>query len=99
VHSTLEKACARIAFVTIEFINHIRRSNIEIKYGVHMVEFEDSQITRIAKKIAISDGVPEDAIQSTGLMNKRIEVDDKYASKFTAAIEKAKSLINDGDKQ
>jgi len=60
-----------------------------------VVEFDDNQLNRIAKKIAISDGVPADAIKSSGLIDKKIEVDDKYANKFTAAIEKAKSLLND----
>jgi len=65
-----------------------------------MVIYDDSQITRMARKIAISDGVPADAIKSSGLVNKKIEIDDKYADKFTAAIQKAKSLLNDeGDKQ
>jgi hypothetical protein len=65
-----------------------------------MAEFDDNQLNRMAKKIAISDGVPENAFKSSGFVNKCIEVDDKYASKFTAAIEQAKSLLNDeGDKQ
>jgi len=85
--------------VPIEFINHIRRSKYDVVKVFKMAEFEDNQLNRMAKKIAISDGVPENAFKSTGLMNKRIEVDDKYASKFTAAIEKAKSLLNDGDRQ
>ena len=63
-----------------------------------MVIYDDSQITRMARKIAISDGVPADAFKQSGLVNKRIEVDDKYADKFTAAIEKAKSLLNDENK-
>ena len=64
-----------------------------------MAEFDDSQITRMAKKIAISDGVPADAIKSSGFVNKKIEIDDKFADKFVAAIQKAKSLLNEGDKQ
>jgi len=62
-----------------------------------MAEFDDNQLNRMAKKIAISDGVPENAFKSSGLMNKRIEVDDKYASKFTVAIEKAKKLLSDDE--
>jgi len=64
-----------------------------------MAEFDDNSLNRVARKIAISDGVPADAIKSSGLIDKKIEVDDKYANKFTAAIEKAKSLLNDGDGQ
>jgi len=64
-----------------------------------VAEFDDNQLNRMAKKIAISDGVPADAIKESGFMSKHIVVDDKYASKFTAAIEKAKSLLNDGDGQ
>jgi len=60
-----------------------------------MAFFDDSKIVRVAKKIAISDGVPVDAIRSTGLMNKKIEVSDEYASKFTSAIEKARKLLSD----
>jgi len=60
-----------------------------------MAFFDDSKIVRVAKKIAISDGVPADAIRSSGLMNKKIEVSDEYASKFTSAIEKARKLLSD----
>jgi len=63
-----------------------------------MAQFDDSQITRMARKIALSDGVPADAIKSSGLVNKKIEVSEEYASKFAAAIEKAKSLLNDENK-
>jgi hypothetical protein len=65
-----------------------------------IAEFDDNSLNRIARKIAISEGVPESAFRSSGLIDKKIEVDDKYANKFTAAIEKAKSLLSDeGDKQ
>jgi len=60
-----------------------------------MAEFDDNQLNRMAKKIAISEGVPENAIKSSRLIDKKIEVDDKYASKFTVAIEKAKELLSD----
>ena len=60
-----------------------------------MAIYDDNQLNRIAKKIAISDGVPENAFKSSGLVNKKIEVDDKYASKFAEAIEKAKKLLSD----
>jgi len=53
----------------------------------------------MAKKIALSDGVPADAIREGGLLGKYIEVSDEYASKFTSAIEKARSLLSgEGDK-
>ena len=60
-----------------------------------MAEFDDNSLNRLAKKIAISDGVPENAFKTSGLVNKKIEVDDRYASKFADAIEKARSLLND----
>ena len=64
-----------------------------------MAIYDDNMLSRLAKKIALSDGVPPDAIRSTGVVNKKIEVDDQYASKFADAIEKARSLLNDeGDK-
>jgi len=60
-----------------------------------MAEFDDNSLNRVARKIALSEGVPADAIRSTGVVNKKIEVDDRYADKFTAAIEKARSLLSD----
>jgi len=65
-----------------------------------MAEFDDNMLSRLAKRIVLSDGVPPNAIRSTGVVNKKIEVDDRYAAKFADAIEKARSLLNDeGDKQ
>jgi len=64
-----------------------------------MAEFDDNQLNRLARKIAISDGVPSDAIKSSGLVNKKLEVDDKYASKFAEAIEKAKKLLSNDDNE
>ena len=49
----------------------------------------------MAKKIAISDGVPENAFKTSGFVNKKIEVDDKYLDKFTNAIQKARKLLSD----
>ena len=60
-----------------------------------MAIYDDTQLNRLAKKIALSEGVPADAIREGGLLGKHIEVDDKYADKFTAAIEKARSLLSD----
>jgi len=61
-----------------------------------MVEFDDSMLNRLAKKIAITtEGVPESAIRKGGIVGKHIEVDDRYAAKFADAIEKARSLLND----
>jgi len=60
-----------------------------------MAEFDDNQLNRMAKKIAISDGIPESAFKTSGFVNKKIEVDDKYASKFAEAIEKARKLLSD----
>jgi len=39
--------------------------------------------------------VPENAFKTSGLIDKKIVVDDRYASKFADAIEKARSLLND----
>jgi len=64
-----------------------------------MAVFDDNQLNRIAKKIALSDGVPADAIKSTGFVNKKIVVDDKYASKFAEAIEKARKLLSNDDNE
>ena len=60
-----------------------------------MVIYDDTQLNRLAKKIALSEGVPENAIKEGGIVGKHIEVDDQYAAKFADAIEKAKSLLND----
>ena len=60
-----------------------------------MAEFDDNQLNRTAKKIAISDGVPENAFKTSGFIDKKLVVDDKYASKFTVAIEKARKLLSD----
>jgi len=60
-----------------------------------MAIYDDNQLNRLAKKIALSDGVPESAFKEGGLVNKKIEVSDEYASKFADAIEKARSLLND----
>jgi len=60
-----------------------------------MVIYDDSSLNRLAKKIAIADGVPENAFKTSGFVNKKIEVDDKYASKFAEAIEKARKLLSD----
>jgi len=64
-----------------------------------MAEFDDSSLNRLAKKILISDGVPESAFKTSGFVNKKIEVDDKYASKFAEAIEKARKLLSNEDEQ
>ena len=64
-----------------------------------MTEFDDNQLNRLARKIAISDGVPADAFKTSGLIDKKIEVDDKYASKFANAIEKARKLLSNDDEQ
>jgi len=64
------------------------------------MEVEDNSLNRMAKKIAITiGGVPPDAIKSSGFVNKKIVVDDKYASKFAEAIEKAKKLLSNDDEQ
>jgi len=60
-----------------------------------MAEFDDNQLNRMAKKISISDGVPENAFKTSGLIDKKLVVDDKYTSKFTVAIEKARKLLSD----
>ena len=61
-----------------------------------MAIYDDNQLNRMARKIAITtEGVPADAIREGGIVGKHIEVDDKYASKFADAIEKARSLLND----
>jgi len=60
-----------------------------------MAIFDDNQLNRMAKKIAISDGVPESAFKTSGLIDKKIEVDDKYVDKFTNAIQKARKLLSD----
>jgi len=60
-----------------------------------MAEFDDNQLNRMAKKIAISDGVPSDAFKTSGLIDKKIIVDDKYVDKFTNAIQKARKLLSD----
>jgi len=36
-----------------------------------MAEFDDNQLNRMAKKIAISDGVPESAFKTSGLIDKK----------------------------
>jgi len=64
-----------------------------------MAEFDGNQLNRLARKIAISDGVPENAFKTSGLIGKKIEVDDKYASKFAEAIEKARKLLSNDDEQ
>jgi len=61
-----------------------------------MAEFDDNQLNRMAKKIAIADGgVPADAFKTSGLIDKKIVVDDKYVDKFTNAIQKARKLLSD----
>jgi|GEM_PF-6977600 len=60
-----------------------------------MAEFDDNQLNRMAKKIAISDGVPESAFKTSGFVNKKIVIDDKYVDKFTNAIQKARKLLSD----
>jgi len=47
----------------------------------------------MVRKIAISEGVPADAFKTNGLVNKKIEFDDKYLDKFNTAVEKAKSFL------
>ena len=64
-----------------------------------MAEFDDNQLNRMAKKIAISDGVPENAFKTSGFVNKKIVVDDKYVDKFTNAIQKARKLLSNDDEQ
>jgi len=64
-----------------------------------MAEFDDNQLNRMAKKIAISDGVPESAFKTSGFVSKKIIIDDKYASKFAEAIEKARKLLSNDDEQ
>jgi len=64
-----------------------------------MAIFDDSSLNRLARKIAISDGVPENAFKTSGFVNKKIEVDDRYASKFAEAIEKARKLLSNDDEQ
>ena len=59
------------------------------------MEVEDSSLNRVAKKIAISDGVPENAFKTSGFVNKKIVVDDRYVDKFTNAIQKARKLLSD----
>ena len=69
----------------------IRRSK-----GVKLVSYDDTQLNRLARKIAVSsEGVPESAIKEGGLLGKHIEVSDEYAGKFASAVEKARSLLSD----
>ena len=62
-----------------------------------MAEYEDNQLTRLAKKIALSSGVPASAITESGLISKKIIVNDKYAYKFEQAIAQAKKMINNNE--
>jgi len=64
-----------------------------------MAIFDDSSLNRMAKKIAIADGIPESVFKTSGFVNKKIIVDDKYASKFAEAIEKARKLLSNEDEQ
>jgi len=64
-----------------------------------MAEFDYNQLNRMAKKIAISDGVPADAFKSSGLIDKKIVVDDRYVDKFTNAIQKARKLLSNDDNE
>jgi len=64
-----------------------------------MAQFDDNSLNRLAKKILIADGIPESAFKTSGFVNKKIVVDDKYASKFAEAIEKARKLLSNDDEQ
>jgi hypothetical protein len=65
--------------------------------GDFIAEYEDNQLTRLAKKIALSSGIPADAIKESGLINKKITINDKYADKFEQAIAQAKKMINNNE--
>ena len=65
--------------------------------GDFIAEYENNQLTRLAKKIALSSGIPADAITESGLINKKIIVNDKYADKFEQAIAQAKKMINNNE--
>ena len=62
-----------------------------------MKEYEDNQLTRLAKKIALSSGIPANAIIETGFINKKIIVSDGYTDKFEQAIAQAKKMINNNE--
>jgi len=65
--------------------------------GDFIAEYEDNQLTRLAKKIALSSGIPADAIKESGLINKKVIVNDKYADKFEQAIAQAKKMIKNNE--
>jgi len=62
-----------------------------------MAEYENNQLTRLAKKIALSSGIPADAIKESGFINKKIIVNDEYVDRFEQAIAQAKKMINDNE--
>jgi len=68
-----------------------------LKIGDFIAEYEDNQLTRLAKKIALSSGIPADAIKESGLINKKVIVNDKYADKFEQAIAQAKKMMNNNE--